>query len=368
MNEHELAAYRYEIKNWNNIPLGSQHCHVGCIFCKINGDPYLRRFPHLPRITFEELVAGFQFLDPGYRFVRLGAGVLVAPHTDPYLHPEIYDFIRHTCRTFPQKSVTTVSTATYLDLERLDELHAHGNFGIDLSLITMQASRERIVPMATREHLVQVLRDAPLRKISLMFTGDLGELARDIELLVEGALHNSTEQILVRRIEHVRFSPAILRQISEQSIAGYDEAVNFLMTHYPEIEYTVPYLDERYPRAEYHDEAKQRLDELRSWLGDATGQHILVVAPASTGTFFRTGLQDLPGVAVAVAPNLTYGGSVTVGGLLTGHEVARAVAEERTPPQVVIVPKEMYDLDNQDLTGGSRAELAKQLNVCIHPM
>ena len=55
MNEEQFAAFRYEIENWNNIPIGSKSCGVGCIFCKINNDPILRKVPDLPAITIDEL-------------------------------------------------------------------------------------------------------------------------------------------------------------------------------------------------------------------------------------------------------------------------------------------------------------------------
>jgi hypothetical protein len=102
----------------------------------------------------------------------LGAGVLVAPHTDPYLHPLIYDFIKHTADFFPKKMITTVTTGSYIEESQLDFLHSIPNFGIDLSLITMQEERETIVPNATRERINYHLRHAPLNKVTLMFTGD----------------------------------------------------------------------------------------------------------------------------------------------------------------------------------------------------
>ena len=45
-------------------------------------------------IDEEDLINGFKYINPNVNYVRLGAGVLVAPHTDPFLHPKIYVFIK----------------------------------------------------------------------------------------------------------------------------------------------------------------------------------------------------------------------------------------------------------------------------------
>jgi hypothetical protein len=368
LNSRELEAFRYEIRNWNNIPLGSMHCRVNCIFCKINGDRLLRRFPPLPPITREDLVEGFAYLDPDYRFARLGAGVIVAPHTDPFLHPEIYEFIDETCRTLTNKTVTTVTTGSFIETHRLDDLHRHRNFGIDLSLVTMQASRERLMTLATRNKLHTLLETAPIRKISVMFTGDLDELERDLDMLVAGHLDIRCEQILVRRIEHVHSSPRVLKKISHASIAGYEGATALLRERYPGVEYTVPYLDERFPREEYWSEAQQRLTKVRRRLGNYRDRKTLVIAPEATGNFFRSGLANLDGVSVHIARNETYGGSVTVGGLLTQQELATALETQTSHPDLLIVPREMYDLDDQDLTGSPRHVFETRHGIEVLPV
>ena len=54
-------------------------------------------------IDKEDLIEGFKYINPKVNYVRLGAGVLVAPHTDPFLHPSIYEFIKLTSDHFPPK-------------------------------------------------------------------------------------------------------------------------------------------------------------------------------------------------------------------------------------------------------------------------
>ena len=86
---------------------------IGCVFCKVHTDSYLGHYPKIPMIDKEDLIKGFAFINPNVNYVRLGAGVLVAPHTDPFLHPQIYDFIKIASEYFPTKKITTVTTGAY---------------------------------------------------------------------------------------------------------------------------------------------------------------------------------------------------------------------------------------------------------------
>lgn len=365
MNSLQTAAFHYEIQNWNNIPIGSQNCGVGCIFCKVNNDPILRRFPELPPITLEDLEDGFQYLDPEYRFVRLGAGVLVAPHTDPYLHPEIYRFIHHTAARFPQKTVTTVTTGSYIELGRLEELRQIRNFGIDLSLVTVQPIRETIIPLATRDKLRDLLCLAPIRKVSLMFTGNLVDLQRDIEYLLSLDVPMRCEQVLVRRIEHTRFSPKKLRDLSAESMARYEAAVALLRARFPGVEYTVPYLEEayRYSKIEYFSDAEGRLTRLRERILSEPQRYFHVVTPQSTHSYFAGELASFQNVTVYEVANQTYGGSVTVAGLLTNNDVLHVLDNFQIRNGLVVLPREMYDHDLNDLFGAPLSELGQRYGV-----
>ena len=365
MNQVQQNAFFYEIKHWNNIPIGSQNCGVGCIFCKVNGDPALKRYPALPAITLTDLYEGFKFLDPAYRFVRLGAGVLVAPHTDPFIHPDIYTFIQQTASHFPNKMVTTVTTGSYIETSRLDDLWKIENYGIDLSLITMQPIRETIIRNATREKLEIILRNAPIRKISLMFTGDIDDLKRDIEHLLSLELHVKCEQILVRRIEYTQFSPKKLINLSRESILGYEKAVNFLKKEYPLIEYTVPYLERVYdtPVIEYFSEAENRLSKVIDLVTEnpKTPHHIMT--PESSFSYFQNRLSEYPNALIHRVRNFTYSGSVCVAGLLTNQDLF-IVLDQLTPLEgKVVVPYEIYDSDSCDLLGNNLNEVAVRYSV-----
>lgn len=41
LNEKQFDAFRMEIATFGNIPILSQYCGIGCVFCKVHTDSYL---------------------------------------------------------------------------------------------------------------------------------------------------------------------------------------------------------------------------------------------------------------------------------------------------------------------------------------
>lgn len=146
LNEDQFDAFRMEIATFGNIPILSQYCGIGCVFCKVHTDSYLGHYPKIPKIDKEDLLRGFNYVNPNVNYVRLGAGVLVAPHTDPFLHPDIYEFIKLASEYFHDKKISCVTTGAYVREDKLEFLNSIPNFGIDLSLITMQDKRKLLFP------------------------------------------------------------------------------------------------------------------------------------------------------------------------------------------------------------------------------
>ena len=358
MTQEEFNAFSYEIINWGNIPISSKNCGVGCIFCKVHRDPILKRFPKLPEITMEDLFEGFKFINDSHNFVRLGAGVMVAAHTDPYLHPLIYDFIKTASDYFPQKKITTVSTGSYISEDKIDYLLSIPNFGIDLSLVTMQEQRETIVPRPTRERLETLLRQGPIRKISLMFTGDLDALKRDLDMLIGLNWHIKAREILVRRVEYTKFSPDRLNEISYKSIDGYESCVTYLKANYPFVKFTVPYLSDVFldgEENEYFTEGKERLLNVKKRFSEEQNTFFNVICSASSYKYFSSDLQYFSNVKVHLVENQLYGGSVTIAGLLNHEDIMRDFIPEKAG--VAVLPKEMYDHEDKEITGRHISDL-----------
>jgi len=359
LNQEQFDAFAMEIATFGNIPISSQQCGVGCVFCKVNSDSLLSGYPSLPQIDKEDLIRGFDFVKDTVNYVRLGAGVLVAPHTDPFLHPLIYDFIKMASERFPNKMITTVTTGTYIDESRLDYLSSISNYGIDLSLLTMQAKRSKIMAKPTPERAMEILRRGPVNKVTLMFTGELEELKRDLELIHSLGVHERARQILVRRIEHTNDSRKRLLEISKACIAGYEDAICWLKANYPDVVFTVPVLKDvfRGGNNEYFIEADERIAAQKARIDLGPDRFYNLISPESGFEYFTQAFADHPNVRVNLVRNHLYGGSVTVAGLLNHRDIREQFSPERN--DVMVVPEEMYNSNGVDLLGEHWSVLAK---------
>lgn len=366
LNKEQFNAFRMEIATFGNIPILSRYCGVGCVFCKVHTDSYLGHYPKIPEIDQEDLLKGFEYVNPNVNYVRLGAGVLVAPHTDPFLHPQIYDFIKLTSEHFPTKKVTTVTTGAYIDEKKLDFLNSISNYGIDLSLITMQEQRENIIPRSARERTMVLLREAPLNKCTLMFTGNLDELKRDLELLYELGVNKRVRQILVRRVEHTDISQLRLKRLSQASISGYEECITWVKHNYPDVVFTVPILKDvfRGGNNEYFIDADERIAKQKKLISQLSSYAFInLICPLSGYDYFTKAFAEYSNVRTNLIQNHLYGGSVSVAGLLNHGDIRDQFYPDKN--DYMIMPHEMYNSDGKDLLGEKIEELENYYNAKI---
>lgn len=360
LNKEQFEAFSMEISTFGNIPICSQYCGIGCVFCKVHTDSYLGHYPKIPFIDEEDLLKGFEFINPKVNYVRLGAGVLVAPHTDPFLHPNIYKFIKMASDYFPTKKVTTVTTGAYIDENMIDYLNGISNYGIDLSLITMQEQRESIIPRSERERTLFLLKNGPINKCTLMFTGNLEDLKRDIELLYSLGVEKKAKQILVRRIEHTATSQQRLKVLSQASIDGYERCIEWLSSNYPNIVFTVPVLKDSFRGGsnEYFIEAEEHIARQKMIISGLPKDTIVnLICPVSGYEYFTKAFKDYPNVKTNLIENHLYGGSVTVSGLLNHDDIREQFHPDRN--DVMLLPEEMYNSEGRDLKG-EKMEILEQ--------
>ena len=366
LNDEQFAAFSMEIATFGNIPILSRYCGIGCVFCKVHTDSYLGHYPKIPPIDVEDLLRGFKYVNPKVNYVRLGAGVLVAPHTDPFLHPMIYDFIKITSDYFPTKKVTTVTTGAYIKEEKLDYLNSIPNYGIDLSLITMQEQREAIIPRSERERTMFLLKHAPLNKCTLMFTGNLDEIKKDLDLLYSIGVDKKVRQILVRRLEHTAISQPTLKKMSQESIDHYEECITWVKRNYPDVVFTVPILKDvfRGGNNEYFIDADERIENQKAIIDGLPSNTVInLICPLSGYTYFTNAFKGYKNVRTNLIHNHLYGGSVSVAGLLNHADIREQFKPEKN--DIMIIPNEMYNSEGKDLLGEKMEELEKYYNAKI---
>lgn len=366
LNNEQFEAFRMEIETFGNIPILSRYCGIGCVFCKVHTDSYLDHYPKIPAIDKEDLLRGFEYINPKVNYVRLGAGVLVAPHTDPFLHPQIYEFIKLASDYFPTKKITTVTTGAYIREDMIDFLNSIPNYGIDLSLITMQEQREKIIPRSERERTMYLLKYAPLNKCTLMFTGNLDEIKRDLELIHELGVQNRVRQILVRRLEHTATSQPRLKVLSQACIDNYEECINWVKANYPKVVFTVPILKDvfRGGNNEYFIDADERIESQKRIINDLDSETFVnLISPLSGFEYFSRAFRGYNNVKVNLIENNLYGGSVSVAGLLNHQDIRAQFKPNRN--DVMIMPLEMYNSDGLDLLGEKKEDLERYYNAKI---
>ena len=366
LNKEQFDAFSMEIATFGNIPISSQYCGIGCVFCKVHTDSYLGHYPRIPQIDEEDLLRGFKFINPKVNYVRLGAGVLVAPHTDPFLHPKIYDFIKMASEYFPDKKISTVTTGAYIREDKIDFLNSIPNYGIDLSLITMQEQRESIIPHSARERTLHLLKYAPLNKCTLMFTGNIDDIKRDLELLYELGVNKKVRQILVRRMEHTDTSHKRLKELSSACIAKYEECISWVTHNYPDVVFTVPVLKDvfRGGNNEYFIDAEERIKEQKKIIHSLPkGTFVNLISPQSGYEYFSKAYANMENVKVNLVKNYLYGGSVTVAGLLNHADIKSQFHPLKN--DVMILPHEMYNSENVDIQGEPQSKLGEYYNAKI---
>lgn len=366
LNKEQLDAFSMEIATFGNIPILSKYCGIGCVFCKVHTDSYLGQYPKIPMIDEEDLIRGFSYVNPNVNYVRLGAGVLVAPHTDPFLHPDIYNFIKLASEYFPSKKITTVTTGAYIREDMLDFLNSIPNFGIDLSLITMQSKREVIIPRSERERTMYLLKHAPLNKCTLMFTGDVEDVKRDLELLYSLGVHKKVRQILVRRMEHTATSQPKLKELSQACIEHYEECITWVKANYPDVVFTVPILKDvfRGGNNEYFIDADERIEKIKGIISQQpVGAFVNIVCSLSTYDYFTKAFANVNNVKVNLVENHLYGGSVSVSGLLNHGDIKSQFQPDRN--DLMIMPMEMYTSEGRELQGEHISDLETFYNTKI---
>ena len=81
LNQEQFDAFRMEIATFGNIPILSQYCGIGCVFCKVHTDSYLGHYPKIPPIDREDLLKGFEYINPSFTYFYKIKGVVLTLET-----------------------------------------------------------------------------------------------------------------------------------------------------------------------------------------------------------------------------------------------------------------------------------------------
>ena len=199
-----------------------------------------------------------------------------------------------------------------------------------------------------------------------MFTGRLDEVKKDLEMLYEYGVNKRVRQILVRRMEHTSTSQSRLKELSQVCIDNYEECIGWVKTNYPDVVFTVPILKDTFRGGnnEYFIEADKRIETQKRIINSLPiGTIVNLICPLSGYEYFTKAFEGFENVKTNLILNNLYGGSVTVAGLLKHQDIR----EQFHPRQndVMMMPKEMYNVDGMDLLGEKVEDLEKYYNAKI---
>lgn len=220
----------------------------------------------------------------------------------------------------------------------------------------MQGQREKIIPRSERARTMFLLKHAPLNKCTLMFTGNLDDVKKDLDLLYELGVNKRVRQILVRRMEHTSTSQPRLKELSRACIENYEKCISWVKANYPDVVFTVPILKDvfRGGNNEYFIDADERIKTQKKIIRELPkGTFVNLICPLSGYEYFTKAFIDYDNVKTNLIKNNLYGGSVSVAGLLNHQDVKEQFQPNRN--DVMIMPKEMYNADGVDLLGEKKS-------------
>lgn len=200
-----------------------------------------------------------------------------------------------------------------------------------------------------------------------MFTGNIDELKRDLDLLYSLGIDQKAKQILVRRIEHTSTSQQRLKGLSQSSIDGYEKCIEWLSVNYPKVVFTVPELKDcfRGGNNEYFIEAEEHIARQKKIISQLPKDvFINLISPVSGYDYFTKAFKDYPNVQTNLVKNHLYGGSVTVAGLLNHGDIIEQFHPKRN--DVMFLPEEMYNSEGRDLKGEKMEVLEQYYNAKIY--
>ncbi len=374
MNEDLLAEFLFNVHDSNSIVTGGDisedhaFCPVRCNFCMSDGDNPLIN-SKIPYITDEQLELGIKFVTRGEpNQIMVGDGI-TRLSAEPFAHPRIYEILERVCGAFPEHEVKALTTGVLINKQKIEFLNNLPNMHLSISVNSLDdESRQLLMPNPQTEKIKLLVAELDSITIELFDMGSTEILKRDIEAIEEIETRRSTRirNIQLRRIEHSRFHNQKAVEMSRRSISNYATSVRWLIENRPHMTYWSPYLKLLLASPEKMEGAYMYLAKTRQWLDEHNGERVLLCFAESSFDVWDKWLRGLEGVTPVNVKNHTYGGSVTVAGLMTFDDIARALKEYSLKDvDWVLVPRVMLNTARRDLLGVSIVDFASKIGVRV---
>lgn len=362
LNNKEFAQACFDAHDSNSLVLGGR-CPVNCVFCFCKGDAK-GIDSYIPFIEMEELKQTIRFINWDNKQVFLGDGISKIS-CEAFAHPHIYDILDFVCHSLPDHHITIMTTSTLIREDKIDFLNSLKNLTISISVNTLvESERKKIMPHPETDKVKMLIKRLDRVGTQWLDMGDTGILKADLDELNS---IKKMDRFQLRRIESSRFSPEDAIALSQKSVANYENSLAYIQTNYQEATYWSPYLRYDLRRPEKMKSAYGYLSNICDFISKHKDKKYLFPAAESSYDLWNIWLRGFPNVKVCLVKNETYGGSVTVAGLMTFDDIAGAIKQIDTVGfNGLLVPKIMLNRACSDLNGES--VVAFHSRISIYPI
>ena len=366
LNAKQRTEFFFNIHDTNSIITGGRttggyYCPVNCVFCMCKGDnPDIDSM--IPFIEMDELKEGLRFVDWKDTDVFLGDGISKLS-AEAFAHPRIYDILSYVCKHLPDHKITIMTTGILIREDKIEFINSLKNLSISISVNTMQEEeRKKIMPHPETAKIKMLLNRLERVSVQLLDMGDNEILKADIEEIM--SLNQNIKSFQLRRIEHSKFHIEDAIALSKKSIANYDNAINFIRDNYPDSTYWTPYLKYDFRNSKKMTGVYSYAANIFDFLYKNREKKYLFCSAESSYDFWKEHLKNISNVNVCLIKNNTYGGSVTVAGLMTFNDISLAVKEaDTTGISGLMIPKIMVNKAFEDLNGQTIVQFEKEIGI-----
>lgn len=354
-------------------------CTTGCIFCACNvSKPAINRTNWINFISREDLISVLplvgklafteeqkrESIENGIPFgMSFGDGNYFNS-CEPFLHPFYDQLIEIINDYYPDWVKYTATIGKGIDPKHYD-LFRRANMSFYVSVNSLDQDRRQEI-MRSRddyEGVVNFLRDAHdmIYRVSLIHTGDVDQLKRDIEKLYK--IHPSYQDKSIRLwiTDYSKYSSKRAKELYTNASETWFEAVRVLYEMNKDPLPSVPKIGDNdfpleFPNSDFYwnrNDFDSRIERVLSQLNqrnidiDSVG----FIIPESTWEYSKKWDDKINRI---YAENISFGGSYVISALLSKNDILHAIDRERKYDYYVVA-KETFDEFGEDIAGNNKS-------------
>ena len=330
-------------------------CNIGCVFCACRSSyKAIGRRNWINFISLEDLESVMPFVgisyyrndDNQYGF-SLGDGNYFFS-CEPFLHPQYIDIIKVANAYKPDWIKYTATTGQFVDMRHLDLYHqARMKFYVSINSFDIE-TRKKLMKRYEYGNLLDFLRNTELiYRLSLMFTGDLDILNRDIENIYKFGLDKKEIRLWLPFVS--QYSPREAKNIFQKAKSKWHDAVAILRKNIPNNIPSITEIDDFDEVGEViklRNEFDIRMNKLISYINKSNVK-LDDVGFLISSSVWNYAVKKWKFINIKELKNVSFGGSYTISSIITKKDVMHAIKNFKFKHYAV--PNEIFDAFGFDL-------------------